>query len=632
MKKNYHIILLCLIVILSFTLNFYAISKYGYGNEYYAAAVLSMTKSVKNFFFVSFDPYSMVSVDKPPFGLWIQALSVILFGYSGQSLILPQALCGSLSCILIYILVNKYFCEASALISSLIFATTPVVVAVSRNNTIDIQLVFVLLLATYFLFKSLEYSKWRYLFLAGFMIGIGFNIKMLQAYMVLPAFCLVYLIFAKEKIYRRFIAGGITIVIMLIVSLSWATIVELTPSSKRPYIDSSSSNSVYELILGHNGMERLFGKDSYNSKNTSNSTPKVNLSNNADINPNNIIQNTSQGDDYIGDASIYRLWISSIYGQISWLLLLSIISILICIKKFKLKDSTLKEASFAFWSLWLLSIGAFFSLAGFYHRYYLCMMAPAISILCGIGIIKIINEFKNQNNWRQFIFPIALILTMLFEIIYVLKYENVPLLLCPLMIIFTIICLIFIIIYYTKQNFMYIKLSLISMMIAILIAPIYWCLTLVIYVPNLTKPAAGPDISLNESQTINATTNGSSNILSPNLGLESYLLKNYKDGSFLVVGYKSSDVAKFIINTGLPCYAYGGFMGLDNTLTLDKLKDYVSQGKITYFLVSDNDMINLDIINYVEENAKFIDESEYSGLFKMNVSEKMSSHSKLYCF
>lgn len=73
-KSKWHLITLFFIGIISFTLNFYAISKYGTGNEYYAAAIKSMTQSFHNFFFVSFDPAGMVSVDKPPLGLWMQAI------------------------------------------------------------------------------------------------------------------------------------------------------------------------------------------------------------------------------------------------------------------------------------------------------------------------------------------------------------------------------------------------------------------------------------------------------------------------------------------------------------------------------------------------------------------------------
>ena len=89
-KNNLHIIILFLIAILSFILNFYAISNYGYGNEYYSASVLSMTKSLKNFFFISFDPTGMLAIDKPPLGLWIQAIFVMILGFKGWVMILPR--------------------------------------------------------------------------------------------------------------------------------------------------------------------------------------------------------------------------------------------------------------------------------------------------------------------------------------------------------------------------------------------------------------------------------------------------------------------------------------------------------------------------------------------------------------
>ena len=110
-KNNKYIFSLICICCLSFFLNFYDIYKYGYGNEYYAAAVKSMSQNFKNFFFISFDPSGMISVDKPPLGLWIQTIFVLLFGYSGYSLILPQALCGTavyLFILLLQILIMKF--------------------------------------------------------------------------------------------------------------------------------------------------------------------------------------------------------------------------------------------------------------------------------------------------------------------------------------------------------------------------------------------------------------------------------------------------------------------------------------------------------------------------------------------
>ena len=251
---------LVLIAALSFGLNFFAISKLGYGNAYYAAAIKSMTESFHNFFYVSFDPAGMVSVDKPPLALWIQALFVLAFGYHGWAMLLPQALAGTGSCLIMYALTAKYFGRPAGLISSLVLALTPAVVVASRNNTMDMQLIFVLLVATWFLFKSIECSRWRYLFLAALFVGLGFNIKMLQAYMILPAVALIYLIFAREKFLRRVIAGLISLLIMATVSFAWVLAVDLTPASSRPYVGSSTNNTVWELIIGHNGLERLYGQ------------------------------------------------------------------------------------------------------------------------------------------------------------------------------------------------------------------------------------------------------------------------------------------------------------------------------------------------------------------------------------
>lgn len=633
MKKN--IVPIVLIAALSFFLNFYAISNYGYSNEYYSAAVLSMTKSFKNFFFVSFDPSGMVSVDKPPLGLWIQAISALIFGYKGWALLLPQALASTGSCILIYILVKKYFSEISALISSFIFAITPIVVAVSRNNTIDMQLVFVLLIATWFLFKSIESSKPLYLIIAGIFIGLGFNIKMLQAYMIVPAFAIVYLIFAKQKFSKRLLTGIITTLVMLAVSLSWAVVVELYPASERPYVDSSSNNSVFQLIIGHNGTERILGR---NNKSADHSKPDKNDeqedkkdSQKPQDKSSSNQSHSSPVDDYIGDPSPFRLWIQNIYGQISWLIIMAGASIIACTKK--IKNASMKDITFIFWEIWLFTIYIFFSFAGFYHRYYLCMMAPAIAILCGIGIPQMIKDFKERNSWRQFILPISFILTMILEINHLLKYEELPVVLKPIVFVSTAICILSMLLYFLKnkkENLL--RIISVTLLTAILASPFYWALTPVIYVPSLVKPSAGPEIGTSDSKDINANTKGSNTVSNEDFSLQQYLVLNHKEGSFLVVSRRSSDIAKLIISTGIPCYAYGGFLGTDNTLTVDKLKEYVAEGKITYFLLSNEDFRgDSEITEYVKKYATLVDKSEYSNKFSTGLGNG-KNNKLLYCF
>lgn len=718
--KNYwHIIVLTLIGILSFWFNFYAISKYGYGNEYYAAAIKSMTLNFKNFFFVAFDPSGMVSIDKPPLGLWTQAISVLVFGYHGWAMLLPQALAATASCIMIYILTAKYFGRPAGLLSSLIFALTPVVVVAARNNTMDMQLVFVLLVATWFLFKSIGSGKWRYLFIAALFIGLGFNIKMLQAYTILPAFAIVYLIFAKGKLLKRFIAGIISMLIVVVVSFAWVAAVDLYPSSSRPYVDSSTNNTVLELIIGHNGLERISGQgtgggmgsgsskmgnppsmngengnppsmpnQNNNNSSTSNNTNTTNSNqNNSTTNTNNGTtqqssnsqennmgnppqmpsgngnangethpempngarpsggnQGGGMGGSEIGTASALRLWSTNLYGQISWLLLTAICGIIVFIRKINIRKLTVKQSVFTFWVLWLATMTAFFSFAGFFHRYYLCMMAPEIAVLAGIGIVKMYKEFRAKTSWRQFMLPVSLISTITLQIKCVWDYADLISWLIPLMTVTGAVSLVLMAINYIKPKRIVSLVATGFMIVSILAAPFYWSLTPVMYVTNTTMPYADPNLGSQNTMGVpsmpgSSSSNGTSTdtkssttktTKSKSTGLESYLVSNYTEGTFLVVTQRANTVAQMIIDTGLPAYAYGGFLGSDNSLTLDKLKELVKEGKITYFLVSEQGGGNesSEITSYVKKNATLVDPTEYGGTSTTTTSNSSSNITK----
>ncbi|OMC76561.1 glycosyltransferase family 39 protein, partial [Paenibacillus odorifer] len=180
-------------------------------------------------------------------------LSALIFGLHGWSVILPQALGGVGSVLLVYLLVKPTFGKAAARLAALAMATTPVAAAVSRTNNIDALLVFTLLLAVWFLFKGTKSNKLGSLLAAFALIGVGFNEKMLQAYMVLPAFYLFYVLAAKVNWKRKTGVLAASTAILLVVSLSWAVIVDSIPASKRPYIGSSGTNSVLNLAFGYNG-------------------------------------------------------------------------------------------------------------------------------------------------------------------------------------------------------------------------------------------------------------------------------------------------------------------------------------------------------------------------------------------
>ena len=256
-KKLLTAIALTLIIGLGAFLRLYQLGAYSIGNTYYAATVKSMLTSPANFFFGSFEPGGSVTVDKPPLGFWVQAFSAALLGINGFALALPNALAGIGSIALLYKLVKDQVSTIAGLVAALTLAVIPVTISTERNNTIDGLLVFVLLLATWAVWKSVKSGEFRYLLLGAFIVGLGFNIKMLQAYMVLPALYALYFFGAKQGWWTKIWHLGISTLLLLVVSLSWAVTVDLIPAEYRPFIGSSENNTVMELIIGHNGLSRL---------------------------------------------------------------------------------------------------------------------------------------------------------------------------------------------------------------------------------------------------------------------------------------------------------------------------------------------------------------------------------------
>ncbi|HTA05331.1 MAG TPA: glycosyltransferase family 39 protein, partial [Solirubrobacteraceae bacterium] len=132
---------LALLLVLAAALNLWSLSKNGFANDYYSAAVRSMSSSWHNFLFASADPSGVMTVDKPPLALWVQALSVRAFGYSSLSMLVPQALMGVASVALVYDLVRRCFGRVGGFVAGLALALTPITVAISRHNNPDALLV-----------------------------------------------------------------------------------------------------------------------------------------------------------------------------------------------------------------------------------------------------------------------------------------------------------------------------------------------------------------------------------------------------------------------------------------------------------------------------------------------------------
>src|SRR4051794_27601793 len=242
------------LVVLATALNLWGLSRNGWANEYYSAAVRSMSSSWHAFLYGSFDAAGVMTVDKPPLASWVQVAFVKAFGFRPLSLLLPQVLMGVAAVALVYDLTRRRFGRSAGFVAGLMLATTPMTVAISRHNNPDALLVLCCVAALWFLVRGLDDGRTRWLVLSGVAIGLGFETKMLVALMVLPGIVLAWLWMAprgRVAAVRQLLAGGLA---LAVVGCAWPLLMTLTPASSRPWISGTSDNSIWSLIFGYNGL------------------------------------------------------------------------------------------------------------------------------------------------------------------------------------------------------------------------------------------------------------------------------------------------------------------------------------------------------------------------------------------
>jgi 4-amino-4-deoxy-L-arabinose transferase-like glycosyltransferase len=362
---------LALLLVLAAVLYLWGLSKNGWANDYYSAAVRSMSSSWHNFLFASADPSGVMTVDKPPLALWVQALSVRVFGYGSLSMLVPQALMGVASVGLTYDLVRRRFGRAAGFAGGLALALTPITVAISRHNNPDALLVLCCVAALWFALRALEDGRTRWLVLAGVCVGLGFETKMLVALVVVPGIALAYLLVAprgRARALRQLLAGGAA---MLVVGGAWPLLVALTPAAARPWISGTSDNSILSLIFEYNGVGRVDGQ----SGGPGGGGPG----------------GGGGGSVFGGEAGPLRLLNSALGGQAGWLLgfvLLSGIGLLVG-TRLRRRDRR---------TGWLVAVGGAFlvtavlfsAASGIFHPYYVSLLAPFAAALVGAGAAQLI--------------------------------------------------------------------------------------------------------------------------------------------------------------------------------------------------------------------------------------------------
>jgi 4-amino-4-deoxy-L-arabinose transferase-like glycosyltransferase len=636
---------LAAILLVSMGLNGLGLDRQGFGNTYYAAAVRSMLTSWHNFFFVSFDSAGFMAVDKPPIGLWVQAASAWLFGFDGPALFLPQALSGLLSVALLYYLVRRVFGPAAGLLAGLALAVTPISVVANRNNTMDSQLVLVLLLGAWAATLAAESGRWRPLLASAALVGLGYNVKMLQAFLVAPAFWLAYLWLAPVRLRDRVFRLSIASALLLAVSLSWSLVVDATAASMRPYVGSSGTNSALSLALGYNGLTRL----------TQALAPYLpalkigGLTLDLTVAPAFAPQ--------IGEPGLLRLLREGLADQASWLLPLALLGMGVSALQLirpagpsgsRKSDPTpdteeqtrRQRVALVIWGDWLLAWGAYFSLARFYHLYYLVMLGPAVSALAGIGTISLWRAYR-QRGLLGWALPLALLATAVVQATVLASYPAWSSRLTPIVLAASAVSVLALLVWRGADNLKPAIVGAVTGCLVLLVAPTIWSAVsardgngaawLPQAGPSLGAggggarnpgPASGPGagaftqsggpagrFNRGGSATGQPPQGGSRGFPGRGGGvgaltfagdqwdgldpaLVQYLLAHQDGARFLVATPSSTYASLFELMSDQPAMALGGYQGWDRVLTPPQLADEVSNGVVRFFLLSGQPAFN----------------------------------------
>jgi 4-amino-4-deoxy-L-arabinose transferase-like glycosyltransferase len=539
------------------------LSASGTANSFYAAAVQAGTKSWKAFFFGSLDSSSFITVDKPPASIWVMALSGRIFGFDSLSMLVPQVLEGVAAVALLYHAVKRWFGPGAGLMAGLMLAVTPVAALMFRFNNPDALLVCLLVAAAYCLIRALDGASTRWMIAVGTMIGFAFLAKMMQAFLVLPAFGLVYLVAAPTGLRRRvlqLLAGSSAIVVS---AGWWVAIVALWPAGSRPMIDGSPTNNIFNLITGYNGLGRIFGASGPGG---------------------------GGGSNFSGATGPLRLFNELMGGQVSWLLPAALLALGVGLwtsRRAPRTDRT--RAAMSLWGGWLVISAIVFSFgSGVIHTYYTVALAPAIAALVAIGVAALWRDRERLGT--RALLATGVVITAGWSWILLDRTAQwqswlralvgvsaslavAGLLAAPLM--------------RRLGHRAWVGIAALAV-VACLSGPIAYSAQTIASAHTGSTPSAGPS-SAATGGAPGGRGGGSAGETSTSSALVKALESNAGRYRWVAAVSGSQSAASLELATaGSPVMAIGGFNNEGGNLTLAQFKQYVARGKIHYYIAGTN--------------------------------------------
>jgi 4-amino-4-deoxy-L-arabinose transferase-like glycosyltransferase len=605
------------IVLLGFSLRVWALGQGRNGdpfaatNLYYSAGVRSMLDSWHNFFFNAFDPAGFVSLDKPPVAFWIQVVSARLFGFSAISVLIPQVLEGVAAILLLNHLVHRRFGVTAGLFAALFLAATPISVAVDRSNDADGCLALTLLLAAWPLILAVERGSMGLLLLAMAILGVAFNVKMLAAFVVVPAFGLTYLLAAPVSWLRRvghLAAGGI---VLFAVSFSWCAAYDLTPPDRRPFVDSSTDNSMFELVFGHNGVQRFVrrgalqaGAGALDQLSPQLNAPQPPASGSNASNDDTAPRSRGLRGAARTPVGPLRLVAPLLACQVAWFLPFAIAGVAITAGGMRRGRAAIVQdkrlVSVLLWAASALVTGIVYSYAGgIFQLYYLDTLAAPLAALAGIGLAGLLSPSSSSR--RRWALPVALLAAIIWDVYIGGGYIDWGLGIADGDAVrqtaldawsYGLGAAAFVAVaglalaWFTGKDYRSTSAKAgFAVAIAVLVAaPACWGLGSVLGTTSAAFPSAGLPVAGGLGDTGGAFR-GQAPEPRGTEKLVAFLEAHRDDARFLAATLDSRQAAPIIVATGSPVMSIGGFSGADPILSPERLAALRAAGQLRYVMI-----------------------------------------------
>ncbi|WP_209915777.1 ArnT family glycosyltransferase [Mycolicibacterium lutetiense] len=525
------------------------LSSSGWANAFYSAAAQAGAENWTAMLFGSSDARNAITVDKTPAALWITDLSVRLFGLSSWSILVPQALMGVGAVAVLYAAVRRAAGPWAGLLAGTVLALTPVAALIFRFNNPDALLVLLLIVAAYCVQRGIEKDSSRWWFVAaGTAVGFGFLAKMLQAFLVLPGLAAAMLVAGDRPLGRR-VRDVVTAAAAMVLSGGWyLVLVELWPSSSRPYIGGSQHDSIVELALGYNGLGRLTGDETGGLGNL-----------NFDVGPG-------------------RLFGSQMGADIAWLLpaaLICLVAGLYLTRRAGRTDPT--RAALILWGGWLLVTALVFSfMNGIVHPYYTVALAPGIGAVLGIGA-TLLWRCRTDIRAATTMSGAVLVTTILAAVLLARNDDAFPWLRAAVAVVGVGATVLLLVVARLERPM--VRVTAVLATAACLAGPAVYSIATASVPHTGAIPSVGPSRG-------GGGFGGMFAAPEPGPALTATLAADADRYQWAAAVVSSSNAAGYQLATRAPVMAVGGFNGTDPAPTLEEFRRLVDDGAIHYFIRS----------------------------------------------